>query len=74
MTESMRKQVEELLLSGDLLEVTTDETTQLWQVYNDSIVRVYFLLLCSCCKLIQNVCHFIQCQKRKLLLRIVPSN
>ncbi len=32
MTEVQRKRVEELLLEGDLLEVTTDETTQIWQV------------------------------------------
>lgn len=32
LTEAQRKNVEEMLLAGDLLEVTTDETTQLWQV------------------------------------------
>ena len=32
LNEKKRKRVEELLLDGDLLEVTTDETTQLWQV------------------------------------------
>lgn len=32
LNETQRKRAEETLLEGDLLEVTTDETTQLWQV------------------------------------------
>ena len=32
LTEAQRKNVEDMLLVGDLLEVTTDETTQIWQV------------------------------------------
>ena len=33
LSELQRKRMEEVLLDGDLLEVTTDETTQLWQVH-----------------------------------------
>ena len=35
MLEAQRKKVEDILLEGDLLEVTTDETTQIWQVCVD---------------------------------------
>ena len=33
LSETHRRKVEELLLEGDLLEVTTDESTQIWQVH-----------------------------------------
>lgn len=45
LSELQRKRVEEVLLDGDLLEVTTDETTQLWQLLQtDSECLSYFTL------------------------------
>jgi histone demethylase JARID1 len=45
LTGDMRKNVESTLLDGDLLEVTTDETTQLWQtLQTDSDCLSYFAL------------------------------
>lgn len=32
LTDTQRRNAEDALLDGDLLEVTTDESTQLWQV------------------------------------------
>ena len=45
LNETQRKKAEETLLEGDLLEVTTDETTQLWQVSAYFYCSIYFVLL-----------------------------
>lgn len=39
MSEVQRKKVEDVLLEGDLLEVTTDETTQIWQVCEWDVIN-----------------------------------
>ena len=45
LAESQRREVEDLLLEGDLLEVTTDETTQLWQVLQSDTECVNYFSL-----------------------------
>ena len=45
LAESQRREVEDLLLEGDLLEVTTDETTQLWQVLQSDTECVNYFAL-----------------------------
>ena len=60
MSDTHRKRVEEVLLEGDLLEVTTDETTQIWQVGRErGDVRVCYYCVClsSYSKLIPSVPH-----------------
>ena len=43
LTESLRRELENQLLDGDLLEVTTDETTSLWQtLQTDTECQNYF--------------------------------
>lgn len=45
LSEMQRREAEGLLLEGDLLEVTTDETTQLWQaLQSDTECVTYFSL------------------------------
>ena len=55
--------MEDMLLVGDLLEVTTDETTQLWQVIVIIHVHVHITCIFDChgryCKLIRSVYHII---------------
>ena len=43
LSESLRRELEDQLLDGDLLEVTTDETTTLWQtLQTDAECHTYF--------------------------------
>ena len=45
LAEGQRREVEDLLLEGDLLEVTTDETTLLWQVLQSDTECVNYFSL-----------------------------
>lgn len=87
MSDTHRKRVEEVLLEGDLLEVTTDETTQMWQVCGRGVgvreeegcvgcVMTVSLSLCVCSsyKLTLSVPRISPSLKRRLLLRVTYPN